>query len=116
MESLNGVNNTFNLAYTMLKYRVHSAILKAHLEPYLSFVYAEAQSKPSLICDIMEIYRSLNDNFLIEFCETLNPKDFILKSEWFSVNRLGKRQELNREKTKELTEKLNEYLKRKLKS
>jgi len=93
---------------------VHSAILKAHLEPYLGFVHSEAHSKPSLVCDIMEIYRSLIDNFVLEFSQSLKPTDFILKSEWFSVNRLGKRQVLNREKTKELTEKLNDYFERKV--
>jgi len=113
-KAFDGVNNTFNLAYTMLKYRVHSAVLKAHLEPYLGFVHAEAHSKPSLICDMMEIYRALIDNFIIEFSQNLKPKDFILKTEWFSVNRLGKRQVLNREKTKELTQKLNQYFERKV--
>jgi CRISPR/Cas system-associated endonuclease Cas1 len=63
---------------------------------------------------MMEIYRSLIDNFIIEFSETLKPKDFIVKSEWFSVNRLGKRQVLNKEKTRELTEKLNDYFERKV--
>jgi len=62
----------------------------------------------------MEIYRSLIDNFVLEFSQSLKPTDFILKSEWFSVNRLGKRQVLNREKTKELTEKLNDYFERKV--
>jgi len=113
-KAYDGINNTFNLAYTLLRYRVHSAILKAHLEPFLGFVHAEAHSKPSLVCDMMEIYRSLIDNFILEFNETLKPKDFILKTEWFSVNRLGKRQVLNREKTKELTERLNDYFERKV--
>jgi len=113
-KAYDGINNTFNLAYTVLRYRVHSAILKAHLEPFLGFVHAEAHSKPSLVCDMMEIYRSLIDNFIIEFSETLKPKDFVLKTEWFSTNRLGKRQVLNREKTKELTEKLNDYFERKV--
>ncbi len=113
-KAYDGINNTFNLAYTLLKYRVHSAILKAHLEPFLGFVHAEAHSKPSLTCDVMEIYRSLIDNFVIEFSETMKPNDFILKSEWFSVNRLGKRQVLNREKTKELTQRLNDYFERKV--
>ena len=113
-KAFDGVNNTFNLAYTMLKYRVHSAILKAHLEPYLGFVHSEAHSKPSLVCDMMEIYRSLIDNFIIEFSQNLKPKDFILKTEWFSVNRLGKRQVLNKEKTREFTEKLNDYFERKV--
>jgi CRISPR-associated protein Cas1 len=113
-KAYDGVNNTFNLAYTLLRYRVHSAILKAHLEPFLGFVHSEAHSKPSLVCDLMEIYRSLIDNFVIEFSETLKPNDFIVKSEWFSVNRLGKRQVLNREKTKELTQRLNDYFERKV--
>jgi CRISPR/Cas system-associated endonuclease Cas1 len=42
------------------------------------------------------------------------PKDFILKTEWLSTNRLGKRQVLNRKKTKELTSKLNSYFKKKV--
>jgi len=113
-KAYDGINNTFNLAYTLLRYRVHSAILKAHLEPFLGFVHAEAHSKPSLVCDMMEIYRSLIDNFILEFSETLKPKDFVLKTEWFSVERLGKRQVLNREKTKELTERLNDYFERKI--
>jgi CRISPR-associated protein Cas1 len=113
-KAYDGINNTFNLAYTLLRYRVHSAILKSHLEPFLGFVHSEAHSKPSLVCDMMEIYRALIDNFIIEFSETLKPNDFILKSEWFSVNRLGKRQVLNKEKTKELTQKLNDYFERKV--
>jgi CRISPR-associated protein Cas1 len=113
-KAYDGINNTFNLAYTILRYRVHSAILKAHLEPFLGFVHAVAHSKPSLVCDMMEFYRSLIDNFVIEFSETLKPKDFVLKTEWFSVDRLGKRQVLNREKTKELTERLNDYFERKV--
>jgi CRISPR-associated protein Cas1 len=113
-KAYDGINNTFNLAYTILRYRVHSAILKAHLEPFLGFVHSEAHSKPSLVCDLMEIYRSLIDNFILEFSETLKPKDFVLKTEWFSTNRLGKRQVLNREKTKELTERLNDYFERKV--
>jgi CRISPR-associated protein Cas1 len=113
-KAYDGINNTFNLAYTLLRYRVHSAILKAHLEPFLGFVHSEAHSKPSLTCDMMEVYRALIDNFVIEFSQNLKPKDFILKTEWFSVNRLGKRQVLNREKTKELTERLNDYFERKV--
>jgi len=113
-KAYDGVNNTFNLAYTLLRYRVHSAILKAHLEPYLGFVHSEAHSKPSLVCDMMEIYRALIDNFIIEFSQSLKPKDFILKTEWFSVNRLSKRQVLNREKTKELIGRLNDYFEKKV--
>jgi CRISPR-associated protein Cas1 len=106
-KAFDGVNNTFNLAYTFLKYRVYSAILKAHLEPYLGFVHGEQFGKPSLVCDFMELYRYLIDNFIIEFSQTLKSKDFILKTEWYSTNRLAKRQVLNHEKAKELMQSLN---------
>lgn len=54
-KAYDGVNNTFNLAYTMLKFRVHSAILKAHLEPYLGFVHGEQFGKPSWIPRIIQL-------------------------------------------------------------
>jgi len=114
-KAFDGINNTFNLAYTLLKYRVYSAILKAHLEPYLGFVHSEAFGKPSLVCDFMELYRYLIDDFIIEFSQTLKPKDFILKTQRYSSNRIGKRQVLNSEKTKELIQKLNRYFKTKIK-
>jgi len=113
-KAYDGLNNTFNLAYTLLKFRAHSAILRAHLEPYLGFVHGEQFAKPSLVCDFMEIYRYLIDSFLIEFSQNLKPKDFIVKTEWYSTNRLGKRQVLSHEKTKELTEKLNRLFETKI--
>jgi len=109
-----GVNNLWNLGYTLLRYRVHNAILKAHLEPYLGFTHSEQHSKPSLVCDFMELYRYLIDAFIIEFSQNLSKKDFILKTQWYSTNRLGKREVLNREKTKELTEKLNQFFEKKI--
>ena len=113
-KAFDGINNTFNLAYTFLKYRVHSAILKAHLEPYLGFMHSEQHSKPSLVCDFIELYRYLIDAFIVEFSQNLSKKDFILKTQWYSTNRLGKREVLNREKTKELTEKLNQFFEKKV--
>jgi hypothetical protein len=51
---------------------------------------------------MMELYLYLMDNPLIEFSQTLTPKDFKVKTEWFSTNRLGKREVLSMEKTREL--------------
>jgi len=102
-KAYDGVNNTFNLAYTLLKFKVHSAVLKAHLEPYLGFLHSEQFGKPSLVCDMMEIYRYLIDSFIIEFSRTLTSRDFTVKPEWFSSSRMGKREVLSREKTRELT-------------
>jgi len=109
-----GINNTFNLAYTFLRYKVYSAILKAHLEPYLGFLHSEQWGKPSLVCDLMEIYRYLIEDLVIEFSQNLTKKDFIFKKEWFSSNRLGKRQVLNKKKTRELTAKVYELWQKKV--
>jgi CRISPR-associated protein Cas1 len=89
-KAYDGVNNTFNLAYTILKYRVYQAIVKAHLEPYLGFLHSEQFGKPSLVCDFQELYRYLIDDFLIGYCQKLGRRDFMMKSEYRSKNRRGK--------------------------
>lgn len=101
-KAYDGVNNAFNLAYTMLKWRVHRAILGAKLEPYLGFVHSEQFGKPSLVCDLMELYRYQVDDFLIGFCQGLSKKDFIVKGERTTRKRWGKREYLNGTRTKEL--------------
>ena len=78
------LNNTFNLAYSVLKWKVHRAILEAKLEPYLGFLHSESFGKPSLVCDLMELYRCLVDGFLIQFSKGLVKKDFTMKTEGFS--------------------------------
>jgi len=72
-------------------------------------------SKPSLACDMMELDRYLIDNLIIEFSQKLTRKDLIFKKEWFSSNRLGKRQILNKLKTKELIKGLSQLCQRKVK-
>jgi len=61
-----GVNNLFNLRYQMLKWKVHIALLKAELEPYLGFLHSTEFGKPSLVCDFQELYRYLIDDFIIQ--------------------------------------------------
>jgi len=51
--------------------------------------------RPSLVCDFMEPYRYLVDDFVIQYCRKLQKKDFIMKSEGFLANRKGKREYLN---------------------
>ena len=101
-----GLNNTFNLAYEMLRWKVHIALLKAHLEPYLGFLHSLQHGKPSLVCDFMEIFRYLIDNTIISFCKEVSSKDFVFKKERRS-NRLGKRQYLNKQMEKAFTLRLN---------
>ena len=107
-KSYDGSNNIFNLAYTMLKWRVHRAILGAKLEPYLGFIHSEQHGKPSLVCDFMELYRYLVDDFVITFSQGLNPNDFVMKGERTTRKRWGKREYLNNSKTRELEKGLNE--------
>jgi len=109
-----GINNTFNLAYTLLKYRVFVAVLRAHLEPYLGFLHSEQWGKPSLVCDLMELYRYLIEDLVIEFSQNLTKKDFVLKKEWYSSNRLAKRQVLNESKTRELVKGIEELFEAKV--
>jgi CRISPR/Cas system-associated endonuclease Cas1 len=47
--------------------------------------------KPSLVCDLQELYRYLVDDFVIQFCKGLKERDFTVKSESISRRRMGKR-------------------------
>jgi CRISPR-associated protein Cas1 len=98
----------------MLSWKVHHALIKAKLEPYLGFLHSLAEGKPSLICDFMELYRYLIDDFVIQYCKRLQKKYFIIKYEDFSANRKGKREYLNDSLTHSLMKDLNEYFKTKV--
>jgi len=56
----------------------------------------------------------LNRRLIIDFSKNLTRKDFIFKKEWFSSNRLGKRQVLNKKKTKELIKSLSHLWEKKV--
>src|SRR3989304_3605796 len=94
-----GINNILNLAYTMLKWKVTKAILNAKLELFLGWVHSVKFGKPSLVCDLMELYRFLCDDYVIQFCLKLNKRDFTVKTENCSSNRKGKKENLNDKKT-----------------
>jgi hypothetical protein len=57
----------------------------------------------------MELYRYLIDDFVIQYCERLEKKDFIMKNEDFSSRRKGKREYLNDSLTHGLVRSLTEY-------
>jgi CRISP-associated protein Cas1 len=94
-KAYDGINNLFNLGYEMLNWKVHVALVNAKLEPYLGFLHSEQFGKPSLVCDFMEIYRYLIDDFIIGFCKDLSKKDFITKTEIMSRGKIGKREYLD---------------------
>jgi CRISPR-associated protein Cas1 len=109
-KAYDGLNNTFNLAYTVLKWRVHAAIIKAKLEPFLGFLHVEQFGTPSLACDLMELYRFLIDDFIIRYCKNLRKRDFQFFED-ISDNgkRKGKRQYLTKDMAKNMIANLNAY-------
>jgi CRISPR-associated protein Cas1 len=113
-KAYDGINNTFNLAYTVLKWKTYRAIIKAKLEPYLGFLHSEQFGKPSLVCDLMELYRYLIDGFLIQYCRSLKKKDFAMKNEDYSSNRKGQREYLNKALAKEMMTRLNSFFESKV--
>jgi CRISP-associated protein Cas1 len=46
-KAYDGMNNIFNLAYEVLSWKVHHALIKAKLEPYLGFLHSLQHGKPS---------------------------------------------------------------------
>jgi len=90
-KAYDGINNVFNFGYYMLKCRVHKALLKAKLEPYLGFLHSMQHGKPSLVCDFQDLYRHLIDDFLIERCRKLRKKDFVVVTDFMMRLKMGKR-------------------------
>jgi CRISPR-associated protein Cas1 len=84
------------------------------LEPYLGFLHSVQYGKPSLVCDLQELYRYLMDDFVVGFCQGLNPKDFMTKSESVSRSRKGKREYLNDTETRRMMKELECYFESKI--
>ena len=78
-KAYDGLNNLFNLGYEILSWKVHIALIRARLEPFLGYLHSVQFGKPSLICDFEELYRYLIDDYIVAFASTLKPKDFILR-------------------------------------
>lgn len=99
----------------MLSWKVHRALTKAKLEPYLGFAHSLQYRKPSLVCDFMELYRFLIDDFVIQQCRKYTQKDFAHKREKVSSKKIGKKQYLDNSETKKFMRKLNLYFEKKVK-
>jgi len=108
-KAYDGVNNLFNLGYELLSWKVHRALINAKLEPYLGFLHSEQFGKPSLVCDIMELYRYLVDSFLIEHYRKISKKSFVTKNEDMTRKKIGKREYLNGFDSKRLMRRLNQF-------
>jgi CRISPR-associated protein Cas1 len=104
-----GTNNIFNLAYEILAWKIHRALIKAKLEPYLGFLHSNQMGKLSLVCDFQELYRYLIDDFLIQYCQRICKKDFTVKTENANRKRKGKREYLNNIETRNIMKELNRF-------
>lgn len=108
-KAFDGINNTLNLSYSILKWKCWRAIIRAKLEPFLGFLHSEQFGKPSLVCDLMERYRYMIDDFIIQYCKDLKKKDFAMQREDYSSNRKGERQYLSKPLAKDMMTRLNSF-------
>ncbi len=75
------LNNLLNLGYEVLKGEVYRGVMYAHLDPYLGYLHSIQFAKPSLVCDIQEIFRGMIDEFLVNYSQRLNENNFEKKGE-----------------------------------
>jgi CRISPR-associated endonuclease Cas1 len=104
-KAYDGINNVFNFAYYVLRCRIHKALLKTRLEPYLGYLHSTQFGKPSLVCDFQELYRYLIDDFLLG--RRFHKKDFVLVTDFMMSLRMGKRIHLCEYETNGFAEDLN---------
>ena len=83
--------------------------MKAKLEPYLGFLHSVQYGKPSLVCDLEELYQYLIDDFMFDYVQGLKPGDFIAKEVQTTRKRKGYREYLDDQKTREMMRELNDY-------
>lgn len=69
-------------------------------------------TKPSLVCDFQELYRYLIDDFLIERCQKLRKKDFVLVTDFMIHLKMGKKIHLKEYETDSLAEDLTAFFDR----
>ena len=75
----------------------------------MGFLHSVQHGKPSLVCDFQELYRYLIDDFLIERCQKLRKKDFVLVSDFMMHLKMGKKIHLKEYETDSLAEDLNSF-------
>ena len=84
------------------------------MEPYLGFLHSVQVGKPSLVCDLQELYRYLVDDFVVQFCQGLKERDFMVKGESVSRKRKGKREYLNNSETRRMMKELERFFESKV--
>jgi CRISPR-associated protein Cas1 len=73
------VNVLLSLGYTLLANAVETAVQIVGLDPYLGALHDVAYGRPSLVCDLMEEYRSVVVDPMVVACinqRSFSPDDF----------------------------------------
>ncbi|MFN8627781.1 MAG: CRISPR-associated endonuclease Cas1 [Candidatus Binatia bacterium] len=73
---LDPVNVLLSLGYTLLANAVETAVQIVGLDPYLGALHDVAYGRPSLVCDLMEEYRSMIVDPMVVAC--INQRSFAL--------------------------------------
>ncbi len=76
---LDPVNVLLSLGYTLLANAVETAVQIVGLDPYLGALHEVAYGRPSLVCDLMEEYRSIIVDPMVVAClnqRSFSPDDF----------------------------------------
>ena len=76
---LDPVNVLLSLGYTLLANAVETAVQIVGLDPYLGALHDVAYGRPSLVCDLMEEYRSVLVDPMVVAClnqRAFTPDDF----------------------------------------
>lgn len=99
------MNNLLNMGYEVLKGEVYKAVLNAHLDPYLGYLHSIQFAKPSLVCDIQELFRTLIEDFLVSYHQKIDPDSF---------EKHGERTFLKRDEKLKLILEINRLFRRKI--
>ena len=77
------VNAMLSYGYTLLSQLAVSALQTVGLDPYAGFLHEEAYNRPSLGLDLMEEFRPIIDEIVLNFCVCgeISPNDFKIDSD-----------------------------------
>jgi CRISPR-associated protein Cas1 len=88
------VNSMLSLGYTLLASNIHTAVQVVGLDPYLGFLHSVERTRPSLVLDLMEEFRSvIVDRLVLELVNEgiVGPDDFEQPPEAEGATLLGQR-------------------------
>jgi CRISP-associated protein Cas1 len=73
------LNNMLNLGHELLKREVYIAVVGTHLDPYLGYLHSPQLAKVSLVYDMMESFRYIVEQFVIDYQDQVSESSFELK-------------------------------------